>query len=243
MNNSLDSKSNYYNFVHPHRHARSDEFKCRLGNFQTKGGGQKTKPLSVIVLHVPIYDDKDLSDGDQSAEKMARYLANPQENISASVHIFSDRDSYILSLPADTIAYGCGNPHTYQQSLEIEISGDLSCDREYWLSDDGVKKLKVTAYAIWKSIEIAYGKDYVMPPYQQAEFDDKGNVIKPGFCQHRDIPYWSMRESRYYSYPLNLNIGQHADICPDFPYEKLWELIEEAKKSDSILTGYSGKLA
>jgi hypothetical protein len=230
-----DSANQYFNFMHPHRASTPGMFAHRLGAFQACGGGQrKGQPEPRIgILHVPVFDVPTLS-GDFTAERVAAYLADPPENQNpakyglrfASVHACSDRDSYVLCLPADSICWGCGNFNTAAESWEIEIAGLGTEPGSYWSGPEGTAKLRQAARAHVKAAQLAFGEDWrrgIVPP-QKGALDAIGKVTRPGWLQHRDVPFWS--GSSYAQPPEdNIRAGQHSDICADFPYERWFSIL------------------
>lgn len=221
----IDKPENYYNFTHPNKWVQPKSFIHRLGQFQCAGIPKRQKPVSVIVLHIPDYDY--VNHGiDITCEKMAGYLADPVDRNISSVHAFSDRDSFILSMPSDTVVYGCANQNTRQESIEIEIGGNFKhhANQEYWHTADAKLKLINTVKAL-KQLQILC--NYDMPPLQIAKLDAKGTVVIPGFIQHRDIPIWAKGE--WQQPPKSWELGQHKDICENFPYEILFDIFNSIK--------------
>lgn len=217
----IDKPENYYNFTHPNRWITPASFNHRLGKFQCAGIPSRIKPVKAIILHIPDWDRSE-NGIDKSAEQMASYLADPPERNIASIHIFADRDSFVLSMPSDTCVYGCANPNTAQESIEIEIAGTFKdhANPEYWHTEDAKLKLINTAKALYQ-LKILCNFDF--PGLQVAKLNDFGNVIQPGFLQHRDVPIF---RAGVWRQPLeNIQFGQHADICAGFPYQILFDII------------------
>lgn len=230
-----DSAQDYFNFSHPHRITRPGAFEHRLGKFQTCGGGQRKprrKPR-IGILHVPVFDVPGNA-GDFTAERVAAYLADPPENQDpkkygaryASVHATADRDSFVLCLPADSVCWGCGNFNTAAESWEVEIAGLGTEPGSYWSGPDGTAKLTQAARAHVRASHLAFGDDWrtcIVPPQKGAVGFD-GNLITPGWLQHRDIPYWN---GATWAQPPedNIRAGQHSDICADFPYEHWFSIL------------------
>ena len=256
MSTPTDKPSDYYNFQNPNilvKLGKQPKFIHRLGQFDAIGIGKRpyaSGTPSVGVLHVPVYEDSYLINGDDGAEVTARYLANPPENDPstkyyqeyvqkygreprkvASVHATSDRDSFVLCLPADSICYGCGNQNTYKYSWEVEIAGTGNEDKEYWRSEDAQKKFVQTAKAVVKSFQLSFGDKWkeTIPPLQKAVLAPNGEVVTPGWTQHREIPYAAYtKEGRFIKwaqYPENLNYGQHGDIHPEFPFDLFFAIV------------------
>lgn len=228
---SIDTKEHYFNFRHPHRWAKAGNFKHRLGNFRCKGRGKrKGHPMpDVGVLHVPGAEIVRRNGRDFTAERMAAYLADPPEKRSASVHLFADRDSCIICLPFDSVAYGCGNKNTYERSIEIEIAGTMREYRNYWRGLDAEKKLRWAAKGVVYGSRLAFGVDWrrAIPSRNRAELAHNGGIVRPGWTQHREIPIWDKAKRKYAQPPVeNLKAGQHADICANFPYDVWFEMLE-----------------
>lgn len=249
-----DKASDYFNFSNPNYVVQSGlvaKFVHRLGTFDCVGIGQRKIPVpNAIILHVPVYDDPYLANGDDGAEVMAKYLANPPENNPstnyykdylakykkpprkiASVHACADRDSFILCQPADSVAYSNGNLNTYATSWDIEIAGLGTETPTYWKSKDAELKLIQSAKAIIKSFQLSFGDEWesCIPPRQKAVFMPNGVVAVKGFSQHREVPYAVYLNgafSRWAQYPENLKYGQHSDICEDFPFDYFFKILD-----------------
>lgn len=230
-----DNISDYYNFTHPHNAVGPGVFKHRLGNFQTPGGGQMQGAPTVGVLHVPVADFYN-GGADQTAEIVAKYLSAPPENYephkhggfirTGCTHATSDRDSFVLCLPMDSVAWGCGNPNTGARSWEIEIAGWGKDTAEYWRGPDARLKLIQAARAHIAAAKLVGGdewKKWVIPA-QKAVLNSYGVCLTPGWTQHREIPYWN--GYKWAQPPTdNLMAGQHYDICENFPYDVWFEVL------------------
>lgn len=226
---ATDKLEDYFNFTHPHRISQPGAFQHRLGAFQTCGRGKRPRlPYpSIGVLHVPVYDAGGPSGDDLTAEIVAAYLADPPENQNpekygrrfASVHACADRDSFVLCLPADAVCWGCGNFNTAEDSWEVEIAGLSTEPPGYWATEDGTKKLVQAARAHVTAAKLAFGDSWrlgLVPP-QLGQVDEAGRVVRSGWLQHRDIPYWT--GTKWAQPPAdNIRAGQHSDICAGFPW-------------------------
>lgn len=246
--NPTDSPNDYYNFKTPNYLVTSGKYQPvvhRLGSFPTVGvGNRKYNPgiPKVIVLHVPVADYFKQGTMDYTAENVALYLANPPENNPSSkyyrpgvkkvgyVHLTADRDSYVVCWPFDSVAWGCGNPNTYEASLEIEIGGMGTETPDYWRGADAALKFKQTAKGIIKGYQLAFGNDWklYLPPFQIAELSNNGSVLKQGFTQHRDVPYYDYKKNVWAQPPKdNILAGQHADICEGFPFDSFFKVLAQ----------------
>ena len=225
---SRDSISDYYNLVHPHRWAQPEAFRHRLGNFQARGRGSRgaghPPEPSLGILHVPHADIVLQTGADVTAERMAAYLADPPNKRSASVHAFSDRDSFVIAQPFDSIAWGAANARANAAAIQFEIGGVLHAGDEYWHSSDAVRKFEQTAKAVVRGSFLAFGKDWewAIPPLEKAQLFADGSVQKSGWTQHREVPFYD-RASRTYNQPDQNNqvAGQNPDVTPNFPWN-LW---------------------
>jgi len=240
--NPKDSVANYFNFNTRHHgcELQGIVYRHRLGAFFTPGGGMRQTGAipAVGVLHVPVYDAGRSLGPDPSAEVVAKYLANPPENYdipkhgarNGSTHASSDRDSFVLLLPYDGDCWGCGNFYTARSSWEIEIAGTGEEKAAYWKTDDARLKLVQAARAHIASCRLVFtGDDWkgALIPRQVAKLDNMGNVLEPGWTQHRDVPYFDKRKGVFVPYPDNLLAGQHYDICEDFPFDFWFQILEE----------------
>lgn len=244
-----DKATDYFNFQHPNYLAVSGKYQPvqhRLGTFPTVGvGTRKYAPAipKVIVLHVPVADYWKQGMGtDNTAEMVALYLANPPENNPTSpyykngqkkvgyVHLTADRDSYVLCWPFDAVAWGCGNPNTYECSIEIEIAGKGTETVDYWKGPDAALKFSQTCKGLIKGYQLSFGADWktYLPPFQKAVLANDGSVRTPGFTQHRDVPFYNYRNNTWAQPPKdNIAAGQHADICENFPYEAFFKVLAQ----------------
>ena len=220
----IDKPENYYNFTHPNRWIMPNSFRHRLGSFQCAGIQIRIKPVKCIILHIPDWTRVD--NVDHTAEDMAKYLADPPEKNIASVHIFSDSDSFVLAMPSDSIVYGCANQNTRLESIEIEMAGTFKqhANPEFWRSETGIKIMTNAVKAI-KQLQILCHFD--MPTLQIAKLNNIGVVEVPGFCQHRDVPIWG--EGQWRQPPESFKYGQHQDICENFQYDILFDIFTKIK--------------
>lgn len=251
-----DTYKDYYNLTHPNKWAIPGAFFHRLGQFQAMGiGARKNKPYpSIVILHVPVADYYKGSGIDPTAERVADYLANPGEQRTASVHVCSDRDSFVLCQPFDSVCWGCANPNTAQESIEIEIAGDVKTE-SYWRSSDAILKYRQAAKAIKKGLQLSFGSDWkkYCPPLQKGALNFDGSLKTPGFLQHRDVPYWDeiiitenkkriktgkarvLKSPGWAQPPVdNIKAGQHSDINKDFPWDLFFKIAKEELSSKSI---------
>jgi len=241
-----DSAQDYYNFSHPHAGIAAGYLSHRLGRFRAFAAlrPRQAWPL-VAIVHVPVYDIG-TPKNDFTAERVADYLSSPENGTRfASVHASADRDSNVLCLPADVACRGCGNWNTAEDSWEIEIAGLSTEPGSYWAGPDGTAKLKQAARAHVKATKLAFGDQWrtcIVPP-QMGTLDATGRVTRPGWLQHRDVPYWdeifdangrATGISRVLPKPgwaqppeQNILAGQHSDICADFPWEYFFKLLAE----------------
>lgn len=233
-----DAIVDYYNFTHPNRWAAKTAFKHRLGKFQCLGTGSRrlgNGPIpSLGVLHVPVKDmrAKDLAAGkeDDTAEWVAAYLANPPEKRSASIHVCSDRDSFVICQPFDSEAWGAGNSFANAASVQFEIAGWGNEGDAYWSGDDAKLKLIQTAKALIKGSRLAFGDKWrdCIPPLRRAELNPNGSVKVPGWTQHREVPKYDVKAKVYRQKDKNNQVpGQHSDVAANFPYEHFFKIVEE----------------
>lgn len=227
-----DSVTDYYNLNHPHRWAEPDAFQHRLGTFRARGRGTRTNhpPVpSLGVLHVPHADI--VSGGrDLTAERLAAYLADPGERRSASVHAFTDRDSFVISQPFDSEAWGAGNSNTNAASIQFEVGGLLDQGDAYWRSDDAALKYVQTAKAVVRGAWLAFGEDWEwsVPPLDVAELSLDGSTKRPGWTQHRLVPKWDRSMGRYHQPDARNQVkGQHSDVTENFPWNMFFEILAE----------------
>jgi len=244
-----DKFQNYFNFVLQKPGIQPRQ--TRLGKFSFAGDPIRKKnaypkdlqhiyPAPLVgVLHVPVANIVDKKTGkDNTAESVARYLAsNP---VQASVHLNTDRDSFILSMPFDMITWHCANVQTHQFSIGIEMGGLGEGKDEYkgvkgdayWSTDDAIIKYRWVAKGTIEGFRLLYPKywkDYMIP-LQKAEVTENGSYKKSGWTQHREIPIWSKRLNKFnqnHSAGRNQVLGQHTDVCADFPWELFFEIFAE----------------
>ena len=228
-----DSPQDYLNLRVPHRHAGKQDFQHRLGAFQARGRGVRGKghppAPSLGVLHVPHADIITRTGRDLTAERIARYLADPPERRNASIHAFSDRDSYVICQPFDSEAWGAGNSHANAAAIQFEIGGRLGQGDAYWRGDDAVKKYIQTAKAVIKGSVLAFGDEWewAIPPLEKAELNKDGSVRRPGWTQHREVPYFNRRTRKYNQVNPRTNQvkGQNPDVTPNFPWGIWFEIL------------------
>lgn len=233
---SRDSIEDYYNLTHPHRWARENAFEHRLGNFRARGRGIRSyghDPVpSLGVLHVPHADILLRTGRDLTAERMAAYLADPAERRSASIHAFSDRDSYLVTQPFDSEAWGAANGQANAAAIQFEIGGRLGQGDAYWRSDDAILKYRQTAKSVIKGSLLAFGDqwEWAIPPLEKAQLNRDGSVRVKGWTQHREVPYFN-RQTRTFNQvdpAKNLVQGQNPDVTPNFPWNLWFEILAEA---------------
>lgn len=242
----IDKAQNYYNFVLQNKNIVAK--KWRLGQYSTAGEPVRKKNLYpkdsvhlypaplVGVLHVPVANILDKNKKDITAELTAKYLAGRE----ASVHVCSDRDSYILCLPFDSVGWHCANSNTHQFSIGIEMGGlgegkdsynGIKGDA-YWSTDDAILKYRQVAKGVIEGTRLLYGEKWeqYLIPLQKAELNSSGGIVKAGWTQHREIPIWSKTLQAYNqnnSAGKNQVRGQHTDVCADFPWELFFKVFEE----------------
>jgi len=222
-----DKATDYFFFMHPNRWSRPLSFEHRLGNFQCMGIPKRIKPIKTVVLH--ILDSDQYSNGmDKTAINNAYWMANPDPNLNgthaeSSIHAIADRQNYVVCMPSDTIVYACANPNTRQESIEIEIAGTFKdhANPEYWESDDAKLKL-VNVAKVLKQLQTLC--TFEMPPLQKGHLNMIGQVDINGFIQHRDVPLFA--DGVWRQPPESFKYGQHQDICQDFPYEILFDIMK-----------------
>lgn len=224
---SSDKAGDYYNLTHPHRHAGENNFKHRLGRFKAMGKGVRqyshNKIPSLGILHLPVYDVQ-FKGVDYTAEHMAKYLADPVDERTASIHAFSDRDSFIICQPFDSQASGAANSRANAASIQFEIAGTGRETDAYWSTADAIKKYKQTALAICMGSALSFGDGWkwTIPPLQEALLDSKGAVIRPGWTQHREVPYYGRKKDKHNQVP-----GQHKDLAENFPYKVFFRVLRQ----------------
>ncbi len=227
-----DSISDYYNLTHPHRWAGKTAFQHRLGDFQARGRGVRGKnhppEPSLGILHVPHADILLRTGRDLTAERMAAYLADPAERRSASIHAFSDRDSFLITQPFDSEAWGAANSHANASAIQFEIGGRLGQGDAYWRSEDAVKKYVQTAKSVVQGSYLAFGDEWewAIPPLEKAQLNRDGSTRVKGWTQHREVPYFD-RRTRTYNQPdeNNMTKGQNPDVTPHFPWDIWFDIL------------------
>ncbi len=226
---ATDKVEDYYNLTHPHRWAREGAFQHpRLGKFRARGRGVRGKghdPVpSLGILHVP-HADIMRRGRDLTAEAMARYLADPGERRSASIHAFSDRDSYVITQPFDSEAWGAANGQANAAAIQFEIGGRLGQGDAYWKTNDAILKYIQTAKSVIKGSFLAFGDEWewAIPPLEKAVLNYDGSVSVKGWTQHREVPYFNRQTGTFNQVDPKTNLvqGQNPDITPNFPW-KLW---------------------
>lgn len=230
MNNikRTDKATDYYNFIHPHRWIKGKPFVHRLGQFQTPGKGtRKNFPYPQVgVIHVPVFDVM-IKGVDVSAERMAGYLADPSDKRIGSINSFVDRDSFILSLPFDSVTWNCMNGQTNEISISFEIAG-WGDYRDNWNGKDALLKYRMLARALAKGSQLAFGEKWYLyiPPLNKAKLDEKGNCIIPGWIQHREVPFF---DGKIWQQPDSHNQvkGQHVDITENFPWNLFFSTVSD----------------
>jgi hypothetical protein len=247
--NPIDRFQNYFNFVVQKPNMQPKQ--TRLGKFSFAGEPVRKKsaypkelqylyPAPLVgVLHVPVANIVDKKTGrDNTAELVARYLASSP--VQASVHLSTDRDSFILSAPFDTVTWHCANAQTHQFSIGIEMGGLGEGKDEYkgvkgdayWSTDDAIQKYRILARGVIEGLRLLYPKNWkeYMIPLQKAELKENGSFKKAGWTQHREVPIWSNKLNRFnqnHSAGKNQVLGQHTDICADFPWELFFTIFKE----------------
>lgn len=232
---ATDSPVDYYNLEHPHRWANEGAFQHRLGNFRARGRGVRGRdhgPVPTLgILHVPHADIRLRTGRDVTAERMAAYLADPADRRNASIHVFSDRDSYIIAQPFDSEAWGAANSHANAAAIQFEIGGKLGMGDAYWSSDDAIQKFHQAARACIHGSVLAFGDDWEwsIPKLQKAELNHDGSVRVPGWTQHREVPFWDRRRKRFNQVNPRTNQvrGQNPDVTPNFPWNLWFEILAE----------------
>lgn len=231
-----DKIEDYFNFMHPHRWAPPGAFVHRLGKFQARGRGKrgrghKPRP-SLGILHVPHADIVTRTGVDVTAERMAAYLANPSDRRNASIHAFSDRDSYIICQPFDSEAWGAANSWANAAAIQFEIGGRLFAGDDYWNSSDAARKLEQTAKAIVRGSWLAFGLDWewCIPRLEVASLNENGSVKHngEGWTQHREVPFYDRRRGVYNQPDENNQVkGQNPDVTRNFPWNTFFEILAD----------------
>lgn len=86
----------------------------------TRKGGVKS--IRFVVLHTAEALDPSLSDGDQTAERVAKYLSTTRRR--ASAHVVVDSDSEVPLLPDEAVAFHAAGYNTASLGLEIAYRAD-----------------------------------------------------------------------------------------------------------------------
>lgn len=105
------------------------------------GYSSRTKSIQGLVIHTAEALDQKLSDGDQTAENVARYLATTDR--PASAHVVIDTDSTVELLPDDAVAFHCKGANSNSLGVEIAYKAHL------WESDTNREDLLLRNTAAW----------------------------------------------------------------------------------------------
>lgn len=168
------------------------------GTFQAHSHAKRKNGLASIrgiIVHTAEALDKNLSDGDQTAESVAKYLASTDR--AASAHQVTDSDSSIPLLPDEAVAFHCKGANTETLGLEIAYRADA------WGKDHAREETLIRRAA---EACKPWVKKYDIPPILLTAEDWKAG--KRGFLSH-----------------ASLDPSRRTDPGPSFPWARFFECI------------------
>ncbi len=197
----------------------------RLGIFQCIGYSSLTEAMPTVgVLHV-------IGNTTGTAKYWANWMATSSPN---SAHGVVDEASYVLSQPFDTGVVAAANANINKVAIQFELTGTGKEGDKYWESSLAQSKYRQTALCVANGLRLAFGDAWLlaMPPLQKAIFTKVGDVIVPGWTQHREVPHGDYKQLPDKN---NQAYGNHEDITEKFPFRMFFSIMRQTLIENMVL--------